>query len=877
MNPAQKKAAKEMRLLFSRLSGLKKVPFPLHLHLLRLGLGISVGYCALPGRKLAIGFAKGSRILPVAIAEKNEIRPLPRLKNLVKKVETVVVRPDGQGGKTAQISDSFGNFLTLGKAKKEGEKWGLEGIRMPLPKCSLSSLSMPALLSTLFMGDYLPALLSGFPLVSPEESLPYHFLTQSFASAVSSMEKERKACEEFGLSTCGFEKAAHLALSSAYLREALWKLREGLGDKEVFHDPVSLSLQNGYWVFSSSLHEIQGSMDRLGSCLNLCRFASSLLPSPVGYYRFLDAMEEALKNPFSSSSFKSDKALMAFSSQKAKEASASSLDPGGEWDFRKAFFSISSLFRLPLAVEYSVCLSKPADKAALRLNVGKADLVPEFLAPHPLGRRYLIFLYSLSVAKALCAVIFGIDSSIKEVELFIESSPLNHPWAISSAFLAKGSFKREDFLREGNEKDAQAFFNARFAGAIVKGPYFSPLPSSPIPLSSIESGRRSWNSLLGGSDPSFVQPIHSAFPENSWDEVPKKFIAPLGTSFVADLSIERKRVLQKVCSTFDSLFRLVKEDKMSKARAIDEIRAICELLPDPELKQAGHLSGSLIEKGEGAPNFDFSLEGEVERAQEEAARLFSDRDTSAKAVQFLEEKVKRAETGFNLLPLAPSRYFGTYAERVIYNRLLASKGEYTVLLPRAIFSAHVELEEMISKFNGPGALEHANWQVVHAPATPLSHLNQYKELLRLQDLEAAQAAARNMLEVSVKNKHVAMAYRNLGYCFWMEGDLPMASACYRLAGAIDSSEDLIRTESWLLTKSARFSHTPLPDPGEVLGLLNDRSIPVYPDLPGIKVAKSAAEALVDFGLFIPAQNILSSLSTLPDEGILSLIASSLFA
>ena len=113
-----------MKLLLSKLSGMKKVPFPLRIVRLPLGLEVEVGYCILPGRKVAMGFVKGSRILPLAVAEKNEIRPLPRLKNLVKKVQVVTLKPDGRGGAVAQIPDSFGNFLPLGRAKREGKRWG---------------------------------------------------------------------------------------------------------------------------------------------------------------------------------------------------------------------------------------------------------------------------------------------------------------------------------------------------------------------------------------------------------------------------------------------------------------------------------------------------------------------------------------------------------------------------------------------------------------------------------------------------------------------------------------------------------------------------------------------------------------------------------
>lgn len=847
LSPAQKEAGRKMRLLFSKLSGMKKVPSPLLVHTLPLGLGVKVGYCCLPGRKIAIGFTKKSGILPIALAEGNRIKPLPKLKTLVK-AETITLVPSGRGEEIAQVPDSFGNSLTLGRVKKEGAKWGLKGIRLPLPKSALSSLSMPSLLSTLFMGVYLPSILAGFPLISPHESVPYHFLTQSPLSAISSLKEERVKSDKFGLSTCGFEEAGYLAVKDIDFQAA--------SGREML-DPLSLSSQNGHWIFSSPVVKDDKFLEDLGCHLDLCRFAAEHSPYSLSYWKFLDVMEEVLKKPLSFSPFESDLKLAQFASSQAKEMSGS-LDAQGEWDFRKAFFSIADLLHFPLPVLYSVSSSFSRGKAVLLLNVGKPCRIPEFLAPHPLGRRYLLFLFSLSVARALCAVAFGVDDNLKEVELFIESGEFRQKFS-NRTLLAKGSFEREVFFKEESEKDAEDFFNARFKGEIVKSPYFSPIISA-------FDWRRS----------PFVSLLHSKMPESSWDEIPKKFVPALGTSFVADLSIERKGILWKACKAFTSLSSLVKDGKMEKVQAVEKVESICELLPDPELKRAGNLTASLIKDGEPIAGFDFSMEEEIRRAQEEAEKLLSDKSMAPRAVRLLEEKVREADSRFDLLPLAPARYFNTYTERIIYNRLLSSGGEYTVLLPNSLFSAHVALEEMISKHGDSDPLEQANWQVLHAPATPLSHLNQYKEFSRLRDWEAAHASAMNMLEVSVENRHVAMAYRNLGYCFWMEGEIALASACYRLACSLDSSEDVIRTENWILERVARSSHVLLPDAEEILDLLKDRSVPVYPDLPGVKIAKAAAEALVDFGLFVPAENILSSLSTLPDSSLLAHIAFSLF-
>lgn len=851
--PAQKEAGKKMRLLISKLSGMKRVPFPLRVRTLPLGLGVKVGYCILPGRKIAIGFTDRSGILPLAVADENQIRPLPKLKSFVKKVEAITLMPDGRGEEIAQIPDSFGNFLPLGRVKKEGEKWGLKGIRLPLPKAALSSLSRPALLTAIFMGAYLPALISDFPLLSPHESVPYHFLTQSPLSAISSLKEEAEKSRKFNLSTCGFEDAAYF-----FVKDIDSQATFGRG----MADSLSLSFQNGCWIFSSSAMKDDGFMEDLvledlGCCLNLCRFAADYKPFPLDYWKFLDVMEEALKNPLAFSHFESDAKLSQFASVRAKDLSNSS-DDHGEWNFRRVFFSVADSLRFPFPVSYSISLSSSSDRAALLLNVGQSHRIPEFLAPHPLGQRYLLFLFSLAVARALCAVAFGVNGNLKAVELFIESGQAGRKFG-NRALLAKGSFERETFLKKGNEKDAEGFFNARFVGETVKGPYFSPILSTP-----------DWRL------PPFSSPLHAKIPESSWDEIPKKFVPALGTCFVADLSIERKGVLWKAYKTFASLSSLVKDGKMEKAQAVEKVESICRLLPDPELERAGNLTASLIESGESVDGFDFSMEEEIKRTQEETERLLYDKSAAPRAVSLLEEKVREADGKFDNLSLAPARYFNSYAERIIYNKLLSSRGEYTVLLPNALFSAHIALEEMIAKHGGSDPLEHANWQVLHAPATPLSHLNQYKELSRLRDWEAAQAAARNMLEVSVENRHVAMAYRNLGYCFWMEGEIVLASACYRLACALDASEDVIRTENWILEKVARSSHVLLPNTEEVLSLLKDQSVPVYPDLPGVKTAKAAAKALVDFGLFIPAENILKSLSTLPDSSLLAQIAFSLF-
>lgn len=60
-----------------------------------------------------------------------------------------------------------------------------------------------------------------------------------------------------------------------------------------------------------------------------------------------------------------------------------------------------------------------------------------------------------------------------------------------------------------------------------------------------------------------------------------------------------------------------------------------------------------------------------------------------------EAAIERVESAYADNPGVP-RYFNSYAERVVYNRLFATDGERTVLIPDNLFYAHTELADAVS-------------------------------------------------------------------------------------------------------------------------------------------------------------------------------------
>ena len=64
------------------------------------------------------------------------------------------------------------------------------------------------------------------------------------------------------------------------------------------------------------------------------------------------------------------------------------------------------------------------------------------------------------------------------------------------------------------------------------------------------------------------------------------------------------------------------------------------------------------------------------------------------------------------------RYFTSYTDRVVYNRLFAMPDERIALVPDALFQAHLDMGEVLFRYDrGEEAMAHLNTLVRYAPAT----------------------------------------------------------------------------------------------------------------------------------------------------------------
>ncbi|MDF7663703.1 tetratricopeptide repeat protein [Bifidobacterium sp. ESL0763] len=335
----------------------------------------------------------------------------------------------------------------------------------------------------------------------------------------------------------------------------------------------------------------------------------------------------------------------------------------------------------------------------------------------------------------------------------------------------------------------------------------------------------------------------------------------LGCGQAMGLSIQRADLMQRAV---DEFHRIASDASLPSVAKAQKAMDIVDQIGDPELADlAPQVSKALID-GVDTPDLDFTmakrLDGERLKARD---LLFSGQvdqaiDSLQRAVDAMDERY--AGSG-------AARYFNSYAERVVYNRLFATRDERTVLIPDNLFYAHMELADVLAQLRGAkAALPHLNQLVAYAPSYPLSHLRLAVQLAREEDWNPARAACLNALRVSLDRDDAAYAYYRLAYAEWMCGRLDVAAASYIMSehiapGKIASLDNelqelLARAQSQciLVPTGLQFAEH----------VLSGHGLPVWPNTEVADIVRRAARVCVDGGMFVPARTLSVAAARMDD-------------
>ncbi|XOQ63246.1 MAG: tetratricopeptide repeat protein [Bifidobacterium crudilactis] len=416
--------------------------------------------------------------------------------------------------------------------------------------------------------------------------------------------------------------------------------------------------------------------------------------------------------------------------------------------------------------------------------------------------------------------------------------------------MATVTFERANFLKQLGEdglNHPKAFFRRFGAVMDVDG----------------KGGLKPVNADFDLRDDVFAPHASQEEPEMTDQELSGAVSAVLGAKNTNDLSIQRVDVLQRTVNDFHQLANNTEIPSVQKAQ---QAMNIITDVNDPELSALSSQVTSALIDGTDTPDIDFALAQDLDKERVKARDLLFSGQTE-QALQTAQSAVEQMDARFAMGGGIP-RYFNSYAERVVYNRLFATPGESTVLIPDNLFYAHMELADVLAQLSGAEeSLPHLNAMVSYAPAYPLSHLKLAVQLARNEDWDSARAATLNALRVALDRDDASFAYYRLAYAAWMRDEFDIASAAYLMSEHISPGQiPALQAELQELNARAQSQCVPIPqNVEEAQQVLQHYGLPVWPHTEVASIVRTAARVCVDHGMFVPARTLSVAAARMNDD------------
>lgn len=333
------------------------------------------------------------------------------------------------------------------------------------------------------------------------------------------------------------------------------------------------------------------------------------------------------------------------------------------------------------------------------------------------------------------------------------------------------------------------------------------------------------------------------------------------------LAIQREDLLHWAA---DEIRKIADNAHMSSAAKAETVMSYVNAVADPELKEKAALVTSSLIDGAPIPEITFTWVDRFNEVREKSNDLFQ-AGQFQQAFANQEKAVKQLDDLFHQEGLVP-RYFNSYADRVLYNRLFATDGEKTVLIPDELFVAHCRLADAYMMAHQPEkAAGHLNQAVAYAPTYTLVHLRQATGLAAADDWESDFAAAVNAVSLAQDREDASFGYYRMAFAAWMKDDFRVAAAAYLMSLDISSVvADRVSAELKELESRCSSQGVALPTTvQEAAEVLSAAEIPVWPN-PRIRdIIQNAAQVCVDNKFFVPAKTLLVAWARMEDQGQLS--------
>ncbi|MBP3893507.1 MAG: tetratricopeptide repeat protein [Atopobiaceae bacterium] len=357
----------------------------------------------------------------------------------------------------------------------------------------------------------------------------------------------------------------------------------------------------------------------------------------------------------------------------------------------------------------------------------------------------------------------------------------------------------------------------------------------------------------------------------------------LGTDHVSGLSIEEGDGRTLVANAI--MMRLIPEDD---AKATERnVRTVMNLAgddPDPTVRSAaervvrklvdGSLGTDALTLGEEFVRGD-TLTRANDRAKECLMKQRPDQAIAALA------PVMRQIDDAQLYDDSPSviyRYFNSYIERAMFNRMHAEESTAAVMLvPDAYYEGHLLLSILnLMRGSHEEALRHAQRLVSLAPLDTRARLHMVKCLEVLDRDDEAIAQLVELLEKAHDPQGVGLAYYRMAFFQWKRGKVAAAQACYQLAMRLlpDAMPMMAMELSVLMIQNPDALQAEVSDQ-QIEDALAANGIPLAPTDRTSEIFYDCARASLDAEVFPVARNFARVMAAFTNDDIITGIAGSL--
>ena len=371
-------------------------------------------------------------------------------------------------------------------------------------------------------------------------------------------------------------------------------------------------------------------------------------------------------------------------------------------------------------------------------------------------------------------------------------------------------------------------------------------------------------------------------PAWRWEsaELSAKTLSPgpaheLGARRVRDLGADESAARRRAA---DELVRLLGDTTEQNVRALLSVsEGAPEDVREAALRCVGELIDGTLADDPLAICEAFVSGSELERGVDEARAAFFSHDPEG-----AERLARRA--------LAPCddagsyadkdgitwRSFDTYADRVLFNRLVAAPGEECRLAPAPYFEGHLLVSSCALARGDVGeALAHARLCREVAPLSAQASLHLAQCLEASGDAAGAKEELCRLLSLAHDPQTIGVGYLRMAQLQWQEGNVLAAQACYQLACSRLGAPLLVAGLAViaLIGQVGSASDSSLT-PEQVEQALRAEGIPLAPTEEVSTVLMEASRAAVDAGLFGAGCDVTHSLcSVLRDDVLFGVLRS----